>query len=324
MNILNTNHLKQTKHTPVLLDEVLAALNVTKGEKYIDGTYGLGGHARAIAEKGGIVLGIELDLDSYEVQKQNLEQNITLVQGNFKDIESIAQAHDFVPCSGVLLDLGLSMWHYKDSKRGFSYMNDDEELDMRLTIGNLSDDSETLNVGSTLKADDASNDIHNSNGIYMTNTLKAKDILNSYTEEQLYEISSKYSQEIKSHEIARRIIEMRRKRSFETVGDLKKALHGIGGDSTITRFFQTLRMEVNNELENIKQAINGAAHILKDGGVIVIITFHQTEDRLIKNLARDLQNNQDYSVHLVKNKVHGNKALSFEKTARLRVLEVEK
>ena len=116
-------------HTSVFLNETLRELHVTPGGKYIDGTFGEGGHAQAIVAAGGIVLGIEADILQHQ---KHTGSSIRVIHGNFKDIEHISKESDFFPVQGVLLDLGLSMEQLNKSRRGFSFRKPEEPLDMRI------------------------------------------------------------------------------------------------------------------------------------------------------------------------------------------------
>lgn len=239
-------------HTPVLLHETIAALQVKKNGRYIDATFGMGGHAREILKGGANVLGIDWDEEAVRALP---DRAVKVVVGNYADIKHIAEENDFVPVDGIILDLGLSMWQIRESGRGFSYEKDDELLDMRL--------SNLLSIS-------------------------ASDIVNSYTLEELYEIFSKYSEEVNSWPIIHSLDRFRRMKRIMTVGELKEAIRIVTkSDATIARIFQALRMEVNHELENVRSAIINGYEILIPGGRLAVITFHPTEDRLIKRLIRE-------------------------------------
>lgn len=271
-------------HTPVLLQTVIEELKVEPGRKYIDATYGLGGHARAIVEKGGIVLGIDWDDESLDKQKLEKHDGITLALGNYADIKKIAQKNKFVPADGILFDLGLSMWQIRMSQRGFSYENEQENepLDMRIN-----------------------------NEISQT----AEDVVTHYSTDQLYEIFSKYSEEVNSRAIVHAIDKQRHLKHMKTVGDLTKAIQQVSrSHGTIARIFQAIRMEVNNELKNIEEGIMGGYEILKTGGRMVILSFHPTEDRYIKNLIRFNK------LSASKKAIRAKQGKSFERSALLRVI----
>lgn len=233
-------------HTPVLLNEVIEGLRVVPGGHYVDGTYGQGGHAQAIAAQGGKVLGI--DLDQEQVQKS--EVSIRVVQGNYADIASIAKKEAFFPVDGVLLDFGLSMEQLSHSQRGFSYKHGDEPLDMRI------------------------------NGF--SGDLSAADIINSYSRQELADMFAKNAEQLGGNTLANAI---KSGGTVQTVADVVDRI-GSESESTLKRVFQALRIEVNHEFENIKAGIEGAYEITKEGGRIAIISFHSVEDRIVKQWAR--------------------------------------
>lgn len=234
-------------HTPVLLNEVIEGLRVVPKGLYVDGTYGEGGHAQAISAKGGKVLGIDLDEAQVTKSKQG---SIRVVQGNYAEISQIAKKEAFFPVDGVLLDFGLSMEQLSHSKRGFSYKHGEEPLDMRI--------------------DGVSADY------------SAADIVNRYSREELTDMFSRNAEQLGGNVLANAIKSGGR---VETVADLVDRL-GSESESTLKRVFQALRIEVNHEFENIKAGIEGAYEITKEGGRIVVISFHSVEDRIVKQWAR--------------------------------------
>ena len=277
-----------TKHTPVLLQETLEALQVQKGEKYIDATLGLGGHTQEILKHGGRVLGIELDKESLEHRKQELiYESVTLVHGNFADIKEIAQKHGFTAVHGVLFDLGLSMWQIRESGKGLSYEQDDELLDMRIC-----------------------STAHETSG-----TKTAADIVNSYAEDHLYDIFTKNAEELNSRAIAQALVQSRRIKHIRTVGELKRVIETVSKKtSTLARIFQALRIEVNNEFENIRHGLDGALSLLGKEGRIVVITFHPSEDRVVKQWIRT------HNVRTEKKAYLARQGERFERSALLRII----
>jgi len=281
-------------HTPVLLKEVIEALDIKKDGLYIDATFGEGGYSQAILNKGGKVLGIDLDVE--QINNNQLSMiNLKLVEGNFGDIEKIAKENDFFPVDGVVFDLGLSMKQISESGRGFSYKKLNEPLDMRMSLK-----SET----------------------------KASDLVNHLSESELYEVFAKNSEEINSQAVAREIVHKRQFRKLETVNDLidciDKAVlsRGIARNAlTIyAKIFQALRIEVNQEFDNLKKGLIGASKIINKEGKIVVISFHSLEDRIVKNFSKT------QGIKLLNKKPIMNKrGRSFEKSAKLRILipEVE-
>lgn len=269
-------------HTPVFLPEVLEIFNPERGKRYIDATLGRGGHTRALAEAGAEVLAIERDHDSLESVKDSLGGTVTAVEGWFGDVEKISQAHTFAPVDGILFDLGLSMWQYTESKRGFSYNQEVDQLDMRF-------------------------DSHQE--------VTAADIINSFSQEQLYELFARNAQELNSRTIAQAIVRARSLKPIETVADFLAVLRNVPGgkdEGLLRRLFQALHMEVNDELGQIAKGLEGASHCLKSEGVIVVISFHQMHEWAVKKFARE---------HEIPMKKYPIKRtlLPFERSATLRV-----
>ncbi len=272
-------------HTPVLLQQTLEVLQVTPGKRYIDATYGLGGHTREILAQGGQVLGIEWDAQSLQLRRreaQGDDTNLTLISGNFADIEQIATEQGWTSVDGILFDYGLSMWQIRESGKGFSYEQDDEPLDMRI--------DDTLST-------------------------TAEDIITSYSEEQLYDTFTRNAEEVNSRAIAHALVQSRRLSPIHTVGELKKALKTVKGDmGTLARVFQALRIEVNHEFDNLTRGLDGALNILSSDGRIVIITFHPSEDRMVKHWTRT------HDVHTTKKALRAKQGQRFERSALLRVI----
>ena len=236
-------------HKPVLLKEAIEGLNVRKGKRYIDATVGMGGHAEEVIKKGGVVLGIDCDPEAIAfLDSQIKTKKLILVQGNFKNLKRIAQEHGFDKVAGILFDLGLSSWQIEGSGRGFSYLKD-EPLDMRMDPG--------LEV-------------------------TAAEIVNGSTKEELYEIFTRFGEEVNSWAIANAIV---RARPIKTTRELAEV---IGDDiSQLARVFQALRIVVNDEINNLKKALSQTIELLEEGGRLVIISFHSLEDRVVKFGFRD-------------------------------------
>jgi len=277
-------------HTPVLLQEAVDSLRVKKGGLYIDATFGEGGHTQEILNRGGKVLGIDLDEKQiftfqFSVFKEEKKSRLRLVQGNFKDIEKIAKENGFYPVDGVLIDLGLSMAQINQSGRGFSYRQLNEPLDMRLDPGRQ---------------------------------VSAEFYVNSLNEEELYEIFSRYSEELNSRAVAQSIVFRRHLKKIKTVGDLIAVIDRTlktDREQTYRRIFQALRIKVNNEFENLKQVLAGSSALLNKEGRIVIISFHSLEDRIIKNFIK-----QNQLCQVNKKVIFGNQSLRHERSAKLRII----
>ena len=271
-------------HTPVLLQQAIESLNIKKGGLYIDATFGEGGYSRAILERGGKVLGIDFDpkqISNFQFPISNLK----LVEGNFADIEKIAKDNNFFPVDGIVFDLGLSMAQITDSGKGFSYKKDDEPLDMR-----MNDSIEK----------------------------KASDLINSLNAEDLYQILARNSEELRSKEIALEIVKSRQVKKINIVSDLIRIIDRIVGEKdnrVYRRIFQALRIEVNDEFDNLKKGLFGAVSILKKDGRIIVVSFHSLEDRIVKNFVK---NNQ--FKFLEKKPIVNKFGPSYERGAKLRII----
>lgn len=256
--------MKQFNHIPVLLEEAVEGLNVTNGKHFIDATLGGGGHTGLILQKGGIVLGIDQDIDAVDFVSQNQElriknEELRVVKGNFEDIKKIATENEFEKIDGILFDFGVSSYQLDNSGRGFSIRRD-EELDMRMD---------------------------------MEATLSALDVVNSYPKDKLIDIFYTYGEEHNAKKIAEAIIERRRKTEIRTTKELKeiceKISHKDGPIHPATKIFQAIRIEVNNEIGVIKKGVNDAVELLAPHGRLVAISFHSLEDRVIKQMFEALK-----------------------------------
>lgn len=251
-----------TYHTPVLLKEAIEALQISKGNRYIDGTLGGGGHAQAILDRGGVVLGIDRDEDAIKKAQERFknDKNITIVRGNFKEIQEIAKKVGFMNCSGILLDIGTSVHQLKDPTRGFSF-KDHEQLDMRMD---------------------------------QRQNLSALEVVNEWPKSELIEIFEKYGEESEAEEIAEQIVKERKREKIiyadkfaEVVTKAKKKREA--GINPATKVFQAIRIAVNDELEALNLAIRSGLEILEPEGRLVIISFHSLEDRIVKQMFKELE-----------------------------------
>jgi len=243
-----------------MVEQVLEALAVQPGGRYVDCSVGGGGHAEAILEvasPGGILLGIDADPKALQIAHSRLARfgdAVLLVEGNFRDVHTICRSHGFAPVHGILFDLGLSSLQLAEEGRGFSYQVE-APLDMRFSP---------------------------------QQTVTAADIVNTYAEDALADILWRYAQEPRSRRIARRIV---RERPLETTTQLAKTVEKAVGRGhrrihPATRTFQALRIAVNQELENLSAALEGSRDLLGYGGRLVAISFHSLEDAIVKNFFR--------------------------------------
>ncbi len=243
-------------HTSVLLKETLEGLSITPGKKYIDATLGGGGHASEIVKLGGIVLGIDTDREAIEEAKR-IGKEFTLVQGNFRDIETIAKEHGFEKADGILFDLGVSSHQLDEADRGFSYRFGDAPLDLRLN---------------------------------QTEGKSAAEYLKLVSENELYETLATYGEEERARKIASHLIRARSVKDIETTGDLLEVIVETVGEGqskpTASRVFQALRIVVNDEMSALKEGLAGAKELLVPGGRLVVISFHSLEDRIVKQFMR--------------------------------------
>jgi len=275
-------------HTPVLLKEVVELLEAGPDKKIIDTTFGEGGHSKALLAAGANVLAIDRDITQISNFKLQISKgSLILKQGNFRDIVAIAKAADFAPVDGILFDLGLSYEQLKTGGKGLSYKNMNEPLDMRL------DDSCVTT---------------------------AEQILRQYTEKNLAHMFMHNAEEILAAPLAKHILIQRVGQEQLTVGWLVGVVNSVAKSNprpTLTRVFQALRVEVNNEFENLEQALKGALSLLGPKGKVAVISFHSLEDRIVKRFIRE----HGY-IQIGKKPVFGDKGLRFERSAVLRVFHV--
>lgn len=246
-------------HVPVLLEEAVSALRVRPGGRYIDGTFGRGGHSSAIAARGGSVLGIDRDMqaiEEWESARAGLDPEvaarISLVHGNHGDIADIARGRGWDGVDGVLLDLGVSSPQLDEAERGFSFMRDGP-LDMRMD---------------------------------RTRGATAADIVNGATEEELANIFRRFGEEPRAWRIARAIASERGPRPFSSTLQLAATVERSAGRHSprhpATRVFQALRMAVNDETGELERALEGALGLLRPGGVFAVIVFESITSRIVK------------------------------------------
>lgn len=255
------------KHKPVLLNECIENLNIRNNGIYVDGTLGGGGHSYHILKKlngTGMLIGIDRDMDAIKAATKKLAEfnNFKTVHDNHANILNILKDLNISGVDGILLDLGVSSYQLDEADRGFSYMND-AKLDMRMN------------------RDDK---------------LSAYEVVNKYSEEELCRIFIDYGEEKYSKSIARKICQIRANKPIETTFELvdiiksampKKALNEK--QHPAKRVFQAIRIEVNQELEKLKQAVVDSIMALNNEGRLAIITFHSLEDKIVKHTYEEMQ-----------------------------------
>jgi 16S rRNA (cytosine1402-N4)-methyltransferase len=254
-------------HTSVLLNETIKYLQVKPEGKYIDATLGGGGHTELILERGGRVLGLDVDQEALDYVEEKIKsqkskvknkEDLILTKGNFRNIDEIVRVNGFGPISGILFDLGVSGHQLETTERGFSFVHN-APLDMRM--------DRDLSVS-------------------------AMDLLKVLTKGELYELFTKFGEERFAKRIASYIVESRRIKPVETTAELdvivKKCVpYRDNKTNPSTRIFQALRIAVNDELGSLSEALPKAVNLLEQNGRIVVITFHSLEDRIVKHMFVD-------------------------------------
>lgn len=247
----------ETYHVPVLLRESIDGLDIKPDGVYVDVTFGGGGHSREILQR----LGKKGHLYSFD-QDEDAEGNIpnddrfTFVRSNFRYLRNWMRYYGVEHIDGLLADLGVSSHHFDDETRGFSFRFD-APLDMRMN----------KRAGMT-----------------------AADILNNYNEEQLADVFYIYGELKNARKIASVIVKARNEKTIETTGDLLKITEDLlpktREKKEAAKLFQALRIEVNHEMDALKEMLNGACDVLRDGGKLSVITYHSLEDRIVKNFMK--------------------------------------
>ena len=247
------------KHYPVMLNEAVNALECTDGKLYIDATLGGGSYSELILKKispNGRLISFDVDIDAVNFSEQKLKdyKNLTIVNDSYTNIKKYLDENNIKEITGgIVFDLGASIPQLTSKERGFSFLSD-SKLDMRF---NQSGD------------------------------LSAYDVVNDYKEDELVRIFSEYGEERFSKRIAKKIIETRKNNKIETTKDLvniifeatpriKSKIHPA------TRVFQAIRIEVNHELDNIKNTLNDVLTLLSNNAILSVVTFHSLEDRIVK------------------------------------------
>ena len=254
--------MSEFKHKSVLLQETIEALQLKEGGIYVDGTVGGGGHSYEILSRvpTARLIGFDRDEEAVEAASKRLAEfgeRAVIYRDNYKNMNFALKKLGYKEVDGILLDLGVSSYQLDERPRGFSYMGEDERLDMRM---------------------DRRQD------------LDAATIINTYSEEELIRIFREYGEERFAGRIARRIVEERSRAPIETANALNAIIDAAipvrqkaGRGHPSKRVYQALRIEVNDELDILMNAIDGMIQLLSAGGRLCIITFHSLEDRIVKN-----------------------------------------
>ena len=246
-----------TYHVPVLLKESVDGMNICPNGTYVDVTFGGGGHSREILsrlEKDGRLLGFDQDEDA----ERNIvdDPRFIFVRSNFRYLHNFLRYHDIEKVDAILADLGVSSHHFDDSERGFSFRFDGA-LDMRMN----------KRAG-----------------------LTAADVVNTYAEERLADIFYLYGELKNSRKLASVIVKARANGQIKTIGEFLEIIKPLFGrereKKELAKVFQALRIEVNQEMEALKEMLTAATEALKPGGRLVVITYHSLEDRMVKNIMK--------------------------------------
>ena len=257
-------------HTPVLLHETMEQLNIKPDGIYADGTLGGGGHSYEILSRlsgHGRLIGLDQDADAIQaasVHLREFEDRMTIIRSNYADMPAQLRTLGIEKADGILLDLGVSSFQLDTPQRGFSYRDEDAPLDMRM------DDRQQLT---------------------------AKDIVNEYSEKELFRIIRDFGEDKFAKNIAKHIVNTRREKEILTAGELCAVIRGAipmkvqkTGGHPAKRTFQAIRIELNRELEVLKDSLDGMIDLLNDGGRICVITFHSLEDRIVKTIFKKNEN----------------------------------
>ena len=254
------------EHFPVLLEETVNLLS-RKGETiYVDATVGLGGHSYELLRRNpkAFLIGIDKDPNALEIAESRLKEfegRFALYQADYRDIDEVLKAEGVEAVDGILMDLGVSMLQLKTPERGFSFM-EDAPLDMRMNPDQR---------------------------------LTAYDVVNRYSERELTRIIKEYGEERFAPRVARAIVQYRRKKPIETTKELAEIVERAipkGFYKKIhpaTKTFQAIRIEVNKELDHLKEALLKIPNLLKVGGRVAVISFHSLEDRIVKHTFRHFE-----------------------------------
>lgn len=257
------------KHYSVLLEETIEHLNIRPDGIYVDGTLGGAGHASEVAKRlseKGRLIGIDQDADAIAAASERLSEfqdKVTIVRSNYENIASVLHDLGIEKVDGIYLDLGVSSYQLDTASRGFTY-REDAPLDMRMD---------------------------------QRNTQTAADIVNTYSEMELYRIIRDYGEDRFAKNIAKHIVRQREEKPYETTGELIETIKAAipakiraTGGHPAKRTFQAIRIELNHELDVLNRSIDTMIDLLNPGGRLSIITFHSLEDRIVKKRFRDNEN----------------------------------
>ncbi|MCI8300416.1 MAG: 16S rRNA (cytosine(1402)-N(4))-methyltransferase RsmH [Lachnospiraceae bacterium] len=252
------------KHKSVLLKETIEYLNIKPEGIYVDGTVGGGGHAYEVCKRltaGGRFIGIDQDEDAVKAASRRLsefEDRQRIIRGNYCEMREVLAQIGIYKADGIVLDLGVSSYQLDDPGRGFTYRVEDAPLDMRMD---------------------------------QRQHFTAKELVNTYSETELYRIIRDYGEDKFAKNIAKHIVAARKEKEIATTGDLSEIIKAaipakvrMNGGHPAKRTFQAIRIELNRELEVLQYSLEDMIDLLNPGGRLCIITFHSLEDRIVKNI----------------------------------------
>ncbi|MCI9446993.1 MAG: 16S rRNA (cytosine(1402)-N(4))-methyltransferase RsmH [Lachnospiraceae bacterium] len=258
------------KHKSVLLRETIEYLNVRPDGVYVDGTLGGGGHAYEVCRRlsgRGRLIGIDQDEDAIKAAARRLsefEDKIQIIRSNYCKMQDVLAEIGVSGADGIVLDLGVSSYQLDDPARGFTYREDNAPLDMRMD---------------------------------KRQHLTAKELINTYSEQELYHIIRDYGEDKFAKNIAKHIVMAREEREIETTGELTEIIKAaipakvrMNGGHPAKRTFQAIRIALNRELEVLRESLEDMIRMLNPGGRICVITFHSLEDRIVKNIFKKSEN----------------------------------
>ena len=250
------------KHTSVLLEETIEQLHIKPDGIYVDGTLGGGGHSFEICKRltTGRLIGINQDEDAIAAATERLKpykERVTIVRSNYSQMAEVLHDLGIHRVDGILLDLGVSSFQLDTPERGFTYRREDAPLDMRMD---------------------------------RRQRMTAHDIVNNYSESELYRIIRDYGEDRFAKNIAKHIVQARKEKPIETTGELNAIIRGAipmkvqaTGGHPSKRTYQAIRIELNHELDVLRDNLDTMIDLLNDGGRICIITFHSLEDKIVKS-----------------------------------------
>lgn len=250
------------KHISVLLDETIEGLQIKPNGIYVDGTLGGGGHSLEICKRlgeNGRLIGIDQDADAIKAASERLAEyagQVTIRRSNYEKIKEVLQELQIDKVDGIMLDLGVSSFQLDDKSRGFTYMEENAMLDMRMD---------------------------------QRQTMTAKDVVNQYSEGDLFRMIRDYGEDRFAKNIAKHIVQRRQEKEIETTGELVEIIRQsipmkiqVTGGHPAKRTFQAIRIELNRELSVLENTLDEMIDLLKPNGRLCVITFHSLEDRIVK------------------------------------------